>query len=84
MNSRYVSRAYHLAVTTEHAYGEVILGMGDSELVEVEIPSTSLVRLLTGWYSVDHLDNGFNERYQDLLQVLFPKRDPKIGLADLM
>ena len=84
LNSRYAARAYRLIVITEHDRAEVVLGMGSPEVVELEAPSTTLVRLLTGWYGLEHLAAGYNERYTDLLRVLFPRRDPKIGLADMV
>lgn len=85
MDSRYGGRAYHLVITTEHDFAELRLGMSaDPELVELEVPSTSLVRLITGWYGIDHLTTGYHERYCDLLRVLFPARNPKIGLADML
>ena len=84
MNSRFAQRAYQLVITTEHEEADVYLGMGDAEVVEIEAPSTSIVRLFTGWYGIDHLALGYHERYIDLLRVLFPQRDPKIGLADVI
>jgi predicted N-acetyltransferase YhbS len=84
LNSPFVARAYHLIVTTEHDQGEVYLGMGDPEIVELEVPSTSFVRLLTGWYGIDHLATGYHQRYTDLLRALFPRRTPMIGIADLL
>ncbi|MBN1678887.1 MAG: GNAT family N-acetyltransferase [Anaerolineae bacterium] len=84
LNSPFASRGYRLIVSTEYEQVEVELGMGSLEEVALEAPSTSLLRLITGWYGIDHLNNGFHERYYDLLRVLFPRRDPKIALADLM
>ncbi len=84
LNSRFAPRPYRLVVTTEHDQAEVFLGMGEPEVVELEVPSTSLVRLFTGWYGIDNLAIGYSERHADLLRVLFPRRDPKIGLADLL
>lgn len=82
--SRFADRAYHLAITTEDDQVEIRLGRGEPEMVELEIPATSLVRLITGWYTIDHLKTGYYEQHQDLLRVLFPRRDPRIGLADLI
>lgn len=84
LNSRYMSRAYQLVITTEREQVEITLGMGSAELVELEVHSTALARLITGWYGIDHLPTGYQERHRDLLRVLFPLRDPKIGLADLV
>jgi hypothetical protein len=84
LNSRYTSRTYHLNITTEHERAETHLGMGEGELVELEVPSTTLVRLMTGWYGIDQVSAGYHERYTDLLRVLFPRREPKIGLADMI
>jgi hypothetical protein len=84
LNSPYAARAYHLVVATEHAQAEVYLGQGDPEIVDLEVPSTTLTRLITGWYGIVHLAAGYHERYFDLLRYLFPRRDPRIGLADLI
>lgn len=84
LNSRYTGRAYRLTITTEHDEVAVDLGMGSPEPVELEIPSTSLMRLITGWYGIEHLTTGYHERYGDLLGVLFPRRRPMIALADLI
>jgi GNAT superfamily N-acetyltransferase len=84
LNSRYATRAYRLIVTTEHDQAELELGMGEADVVALEIPTTALVRLITGWYGIEHVGLGYHERFADLLRVLFPRRDPKIGLADLM
>lgn len=84
LNSRFASRPYRLIVTTEEEQAEAFLGMGEPEIVELEAPSTAVVRLITGWYGIDNLTMGYTERHADLLRVLFPRRDPKIGLADLL
>jgi GNAT superfamily N-acetyltransferase len=85
LSSRFASRAYHLVIATEHDQADIDLGMGsDREVVELEAPSTSIVRLITGWHGIENLTTGYSERYTDLLRVLFPSRDPKIALADLM
>ncbi len=84
MNSRFAQRAYQLVITTEHEEADVFLGIGDAEVVQIEAPSTTIVRLFTGWYGIDHLTMGYHERYTDLLRILFPQRDPKIGLADVI
>ncbi|MBN1564440.1 MAG: hypothetical protein JXA10_11415, partial [Anaerolineae bacterium] len=84
-NSRFVGRAYRLHVITENAQGEAIWGIGaDRDSVELEIPTTALLRLITGWYGMDQVTASYDERHAELLRVLFPKRDPKIGLADLV
>jgi predicted N-acetyltransferase YhbS len=84
LNSRYTGRAYRLAVTTEHDEVAVDLGLGSPELIELEVPSSSLMRLITGWYGIDHLKTGYHERHHDVLSVLFPQRRPMIALADLL
>ena len=85
LNSRFASRSYHLVINTEHDQADIYLGMGsEPEVVELEAPATSVVRLFTGWYCIDNLTMGYHERHADLLRVLFPKRDPKIGMADLI
>lgn len=83
-DSRFADRAYLLVVTTETDQVEVPLGRGEPQTVALEIPAAALVRLITGWTGFDQLDTGFQETDRDLLRVLFPPRDPKIGLADLI
>jgi len=82
--SPYAARAYRLVVRTENDQGEVVLGMGEPEWVELEAPSTVVVRLLTGWYGLAHLTTGYSERYAPLLRALFPPGAPKIALADML
>jgi predicted N-acetyltransferase YhbS len=82
--SPYAGRAFRLVITTEHDQAEIELGHGTPEPVELEVPATAFVRLLSGWYGIDHLNAGYLARHDDLLRVLFPRRDPKIGLADLI
>lgn len=84
LGSAYATRAFRLQISTESEQAEVTLGEGDAELVELEVPATVLVRLITGWYGADHLDTGYHERHLPLLRVLFPAGDPKIALADLL
>lgn len=84
LDSPYAARAYHLIVRTETDQGEVFLGMGEPEVVELEAPSTVVARLITGWYGLDHLTTGYHERYAPLLRALFPQGDPRIALADLL
>lgn len=84
LSSPYAARAYHLVVRTETDEGEVFLGMGEPEVVELEAPSTVVTRLITGWYGLDHLTTGYHERYGPLLRALFPQGDPRIALADLL
>jgi GNAT superfamily N-acetyltransferase len=83
-DSRFAERAYLLAISTETDQIEVPLGQGEPHVVTLEIPAAGLARLITGWTSVDHLEVGYREADRDLLRVLFPPRDPKIGLADLI
>lgn len=84
-NSRYAGRACRLAITTEHETATLALGArGSAETIELEVPATSLVRLITGWYGIDHLSTGYHERHAGLLRVLFPQRRPMIALNDLL
>lgn len=84
LNSPYAARAYRLVVRTESDQGEVQLGAGDCELVELEAPSTVVARLITGWHGLDRATVGYLERYAPLLRVLFPQGDPRIALPDLL
>lgn len=86
-DSRFADRAFDIYIATEHEEAVILLGQDTAdevEVVELEIPSSALLRLITGWYGVDHLDASYPARYADLLRVLFPQRDPKIGLADVL
>jgi ribosomal protein S18 acetylase RimI-like enzyme len=83
-DSRFANRAFVLVITTETDQIEVPLGEDEPQTVTLDIPAAVLARLITGWASVDHLDAGYHEADRDLLRVLFPPRDPKIGLADLI
>ncbi|MCD4686041.1 MAG: GNAT family N-acetyltransferase [Anaerolineae bacterium] len=83
-DSRFAPRAVRLIVTTEHQQADVQLGVGELEEVKLEVPTTTLLRLITGWVGIDALHTGYHERHRDLLRVLFPQRDPKIGMADVM
>ncbi|RPJ00059.1 MAG: GNAT family N-acetyltransferase [Chloroflexi bacterium] len=82
--SPYASRACHLIISTEREEAGIHLGMGQGDLVELEVLSSVLIRLITGWYGIDHLSAGYSERHADLLRVLFPASEPKIALADLI
>ncbi len=85
--SRFAGRAYELVITTEHEYAAIHLGQNDRqepEIVELEIPASAFMRLITGWYGSTHLDAAYHARHAELLRVLFPQRDPKIGLADVL
>jgi len=82
--SAYAPRAYRLVLRTEQDEAAVALGVGEAEEVTLEAPAGDLVRLFTGWFGLDHLTIGYHPRHADLLRVLFPRRDPKIGLADLV
>jgi hypothetical protein len=84
-NSPYAERSFRLVVATEHEQAEVYLGRGDEfEPVELEAPAATVARLITGWYGIDHVEMGYYARHADLLRALFPQRDSKIGLADLI
>jgi hypothetical protein len=84
-DSHFASRGFHLIINTEDHQAELTLGSAPSpEIVELDAPATVIVRLLTGWFGVDRVKEGYNERHAALLRVLFPPRDPKIGLADLV
>ncbi len=76
-----------LRVLSENAGAEIALGMegGKPEIIELASPATDLIRLFSGWFGVGNLALGsYSLRQEDVLKVLFPKGDPKIGLADLL
>lgn len=76
-----------LRVSSESSSAETVLGTsnGPEELVLLEAPSIDLTRLLTGWFGVENLPPGsFHERHEGVLRELFPKGDPKVGIADLL
>jgi predicted acetyltransferase len=84
LNSRYFARACRLIIQTEHERGEITFGVGMPDIIELDIPSSLLIRLITGWYGMDHIPTGYHERHANVLRILFPAGDPKIGLADLI
>jgi len=76
-----------LRVSNESVTTETLLGVanGPEELVPLEAPSIDLIRLLTGWFGIENLPPGsYHERHEGVLRQLFPKGDPKIGIADLL
>ncbi len=83
-NSAFKGRGIRLFVSTGEAMTTIELGDGADD-VALEMPSVELVRLVTGWFGVDDLlGDYFSEPQRDLLRVLFPKREPRIGLADIL
>jgi GNAT superfamily N-acetyltransferase len=83
-NSHFAGRGCHLIVTTEDAQAAITVGPGEPSVVELEMHAAQLVRLITGWYSMDHVSAGYHEQHAERLRVLFPPGDPKLGLADLI
>lgn len=82
---RFAGRDCHLIMTTDDDQADILLGPeSEAEVIELEAPSTVIVRLITGWYGIENLALGYHERHTELLRVLFPRLDPKIGLADLV
>jgi predicted N-acetyltransferase YhbS len=83
-DSRFADRACCLMVTTEDEQAQIEFFAGGDDVIELEVPSAALVRLITGWHTIDHLMTGYHETHAELLRALFPPRDPKIGLADVI
>ena len=58
---------------------------GKDDTVELEAPATDLIRLLTGWFGLSNLTAGsFSAKDEDVLKVLFPRGEPRVGIADLI
>lgn len=77
-------RGLRLFVSTGDAMATVELGDGKDD-VALEMPSVDFLRLVTGWFGIDDLPGDYySEPQRDLLRVLFPKREPRIGLADIL
>lgn len=73
-----------LVARTEDAEGEAVLGDG-AQTIRLEAAATDLVRLVTGWFGIDDLPQAaYNPRYKLLLRAMFPKRDPRISLTDIL
>ncbi len=73
-----------LRVTTEEQTAEVALG-GAGPVISLELPAADFVRLVTGWFGVDDLAAGHvAEDDRDRLDVLFPKGEPRLAIADLL
>ncbi|MBN1965689.1 MAG: hypothetical protein JW910_13645, partial [Anaerolineae bacterium] len=73
-----------LIVRTEEDEGQAVLGDG-AQVVRLNASATDFLRLATGWFGIDDLPPGaYNERHRPLLRAFFPKREPRIGLADIL
>lgn len=73
-----------LTLITDEAQVTLALGEGGPD-VTVELPGIDLVRLVTGWFGIDDLPPGYySQEQRDLLDVLFPKGNPRIGITDLL
>ena len=84
LNSRFAGRGFQLILSTGDSTAAVQLGEGAEE-VRLEIPAVDLIRLVTGWFGIDDLPGDYySEPHKDVLRVLFPKREPRIGLADIL
>lgn len=87
--SPFGSESILLRVTSETESAEVVIGEGEDKgtprLVELTAPATDLVRLFSGWFGISQLPvEGYSLRYRELLSILFPKGDPKMGIADMI
>jgi GNAT superfamily N-acetyltransferase len=86
-HSPFATDAIRLRVSSEEQSAEISFGAlhGMEEEIVLEAPSTDLMRLFSGWYGIDNLSaEGYSERHYERLKALFPKGDPKIGIADLI
>ncbi len=82
--SPFAGRGCQLYIASEDAEASVLLGEGRDE-VSLEAPAVDLVRLFTGWFGIDDLSSDcYDKRHRALLRVLFPKREPRIGMADIL
>jgi hypothetical protein len=85
--SAYAGHYVHLTVNSEDQAAEVKFGnpQGEEEVVTLESPAADLVRLFCGWFGLGNLIEGsYALRYEPLLTALFPKGDPRVGIADLI
>ncbi|GAB4568821.1 MAG: hypothetical protein Kow0077_00310 [Anaerolineae bacterium] len=82
--SRYVARPFRLELVTDTQSAALDFN-GGGDVVRVEGRDVDLVRLISGWFGVDDLPTDYySEAQADLLRVLFPKRDPRLGMADFL
>lgn len=76
------------ALTLELATADHVAALefnGGGEPVQLEAPAVDILRLITGWFTVDDLlPDYYSEPQRALLRVLFPKRDPRLGMADFL
>ncbi len=83
--SPYAGQAIRLQLSSERESGEVMLGSGKAEAVPLEAPAADLIRLFSGWFGISNLDSGSHLTKQaPLLQILFPRSDSKVAIADLI
>ncbi len=85
--SPFAGSSFRLRISSENATADLAFGSPDDshDVIELASPAVDLVRLFSGWYGLENLAPvSYNLRYDDLLKVLFPKGDPKIGIADLI
>ena len=80
--SLFAGRAFRLELATSEQMALADFN-GGGEVVRLEAPATMLLRLLTGWFTVDDLPpDYYSEPQRRLLSVLFPKREPRMSMAD--
>lgn len=85
--SPYSGRKVRIRIAVENQSAELMIGtIGGKDLtVELEAPATDLIRLFTGWFGLSNLTPGsFSAKDKEVLNVLFPRGDPRVGIADLI
>jgi len=85
--SPYSARKVRVRMAVENQSAEFMIGTigGKDTTVELEAPASDMIRLFTGWFGLSNLTPGsFSAKDEDVLNVLFPRGDPRVGIADLI
>jgi predicted acetyltransferase len=86
-DSAYAGSQIRLRVVTELQQTEILIGVPQApeEVVTLEALTNDITRLLLGWFGLKHLPiEGYQEQHADLLNLLFPQGDPRVGFPDLI
>lgn len=82
--SCFADQGLALLIATERRQASLQLGAEPLQDVILEASCAALTQLLTGWIGIDAPGLAYDPAHADLLRVLFPQRDPRIGLADVL
>ena len=84
LTAAHVAADWQLTLITDEAQTSLPLGAGGPDAT-LELMGVDLVRLVTGWFGIDDLrEANYSQEQYALWDVLFPKGDPRIEIADLL